>query len=71
MYLGKRRDGIKYRFMEINVLKQNFIEKSDNRRELLDILKSMLSKYEENFCRLAIARVWKYNLRVTYRGEEI
>ncbi len=64
-------DGIKHRYMKINILKQNFIEESENKRELLDILKSMISKYEENFCRLAIARTWKYNFVFTYKGEEV
>ncbi len=62
---------IQIRNEDIVILENEFIEKSENKKELLGILKAMISKYEENCCRLAIARTWKYNFKFTYKGEII
>ena len=56
---------------DIVILENEFIEKSENKKELLGILKAVISKYEENCCRLPVARTWKYTFRFTYKGEKI
>lgn len=62
---------VRIRNEDIMILENEFIEKSENKMEMLNILKTMISKYEENFCQLPIARTWKYNFKFTYKGKEI
>lgn len=55
----------------IMITEEKFINESMNKKELLELLKILISKYEENKCDLKIARETEYRFKFTYNGEEI
>lgn len=55
----------------IMIKEEKFINESMNKIELLELLKILISKYEENKCDLKIARGTVYHFKFTYKGEEI
>lgn len=55
----------------IAISEEKFIDKNTNMKELLKLLSSLISKYEENKCELKIAREREYRFAFTYKGEEI
>lgn len=55
----------------IMILEEKYIEESTNKKELLDVIKAVISKYEENSCWLKIAREREYRFEFTYKGKKI
>lgn len=53
------------------ILEEKYIEESTNKKELLDVIKAVISKYEENSCWLKIAREREYRFEFTYKGKKI
>ena len=55
----------------IVILEEKYIEESTNKKEILEVIKTVISKYEENGCCLKIAREREYRFKFTYKGEEV
>lgn len=55
----------------IMIFEEKYIEESTNKKELLDVIKAVVSKYEEKSCWLKIAREREYRFEFTYKGEKI
>lgn len=55
----------------IMITEAKFINESINKIELIELLKILISKYEENKCELKITRETEYRFKFTYKGEAI
>ena len=69
--IDDRNGPIPIRKEEIVILEEKFIEESKEKKELFELLKALISKYEEEYCRLDIARITEYHFKFYYKGEEI
>lgn len=69
--LNDKSGSIPIKNEDIIILEEEFIEKSEEKKKLLELLKCLISKFEEEYCRLDIARITEYHFKFYYKGEEI
>ena len=70
-YADEKKGSTSVRNKEIAILEEEFIEKSKEKKELLELLKCLISKYETEFCILERVRAMEHHFKFYYKGEEI
>lgn len=66
-----RSGSVPIRIESIIILEEEFIEKSEEKEELLELLKCLISKYEKEYSRLDEIREMGYHFRFYYKDEKI
>lgn len=70
-YADEKSGSISVRNEEIGIFEEEFIEKSEEKKELLKLLKCLISKFEAEFCVLEEVRAMEHRFKFYYKGEEI
>lgn len=70
-YTDEKRGANTVRNEEFVILEEEFIEKSHEKEELLELLKCLKSKYELEFCVLEEVRAMEHRFKFYYKGKEI
>ena len=70
-YADEKRGSTSVRYEDFVILEEEFIEKSNEKKELLELLKCLISKYELEFCVLEEIRAMEHQFKFYYKGVEI
>ena len=70
-YVDEKRGSTSVRNEDFNILEEEFIEKSEEKKKLLELLKCLISKFEAEFCVLEEVRAMEHRFKFYYKGEEI
>ena len=66
-----RSGSVPVRNEEIIILEEEFIEKSEEKEKLLDLLKFLISKFEKEYSMLDEIRAMEYHFKFYYKDEKI